>query len=84
MWANYFGRISLGTVRGLSLPILLLFAAAGAPFFGYLYDYTGSYDLSLTLFVAVQVLCAGLTLLIRRPVKQGGRGAGRAVGRSQV
>ena len=48
------------------------------PFFGYLYDYTGSYDLSLTLFVAVQVLCAGLTLLIRRPVKQGGREAGRA------
>lgn len=84
MWANYFGRLSLGTVRGLSLPILLLFAAAGAPFFGYLYDYTGSYDLSLTLFVAVQILCAGLTLLIRRPVKQGGRGAGRAVGRSRV
>ncbi len=69
MWANYFGRISLGTVRGLSVPILLLFAAAGAPFFGYLYDHTGSYDLSLTLFIAVQILCAGLTLLIRRPVK---------------
>ncbi len=69
MWANYFGRISLGTVRGLSLPILLLFAAAGAPFFGYLYDYTGSYDLSLKLFIAVQVACAGLTLFIRRPVK---------------
>ena len=69
MWANYFGRLSLGTVRGLSVPILLLFAAAGAPFFGYLYDYTGSYDLSLKLFIAVQVVCAGLTLLIRRPVK---------------
>ncbi len=69
MWANYFGRISLGTVRGLSLPILLLCAAIGAPFFGYLYDYTGSYDLSLILFIAVQILCTGLTLLIRRPVK---------------
>ena len=69
MWANYFGRLSLGTVRGLSVPILLLFAAAGAPFFGYLYDYTGSYDLSLTLFIGVQIVCAGLTLLIRRPVK---------------
>ena len=31
MWANYFGRISLGTVRGLSLPILLLCAAIGSP-----------------------------------------------------
>ena len=84
MWANYFGRISLGTVRGLSLPILLLFAAAGAPFFGYLHDYTGSYDLSLTLFIAVQILCAGLTLLIRRPVKRSEPKAGPAVGRSQA
>ena len=69
MWANYFGRLSLGTVRGLSVPILLLFAAAGAPFIGYLYDHTGSYDLSLTLFIAIQIVCSGLTLLIRRPVK---------------
>ena len=69
MWANYFGRISLGTVRGLSLPILLLCAAIGAPFFGYLYDYTGNYDLSLILFIGVQVICAWLTLLVRRPVK---------------
>ncbi len=71
MWANYFGRISLGTVRGLSLPILLLCAAIGAPFFGYLYDYTGNYDLSLILFIGVQVICAGVTLLVRRPVKPG-------------
>jgi len=72
MWANYFGRISLGTVRGMSLPIILIFAAAGPPFFGYLFDYTGSYDLSLTIFIVVQVMCAGLTLLVRRPVKQAG------------
>jgi OFA family oxalate/formate antiporter-like MFS transporter len=71
MWANYFGRISLGTVRGLSLPIVLVFAAAGPPFFGYLFDYTGSYELSLKLFIAVQIVSAGLTLLIRRPVKRG-------------
>jgi len=71
MWANYFGRISLGTVRSLSVPILLLCAATGGLVFGYPYDYTGSYDLSLILFIAVQILCAGLTLLIRRPVKPG-------------
>ena len=71
MWANYFGRISLGTVRGMSLPIILIFAAAGPPFFGYLFDYTGSYNLSLTIFIAVQFMSAGLTLLVRRPVKRG-------------
>jgi MFS transporter, OFA family, oxalate/formate antiporter len=71
MWANYFGRVSLGTVRGLSLPIILTFAAVGPPFFGYLFDYTGSYNLSLVIFVAAQLMSAGLTLLIRRPVKVG-------------
>ena len=76
MWANYFGRISLGTVRSLSVPILLLCAATGGLAFGYPYDYTGSYDLSLTLFIAVQVLCAGLTLLVRRPVKPAALTAG--------
>jgi len=70
MWANYFGRVSLGTVRGLSLPIILTFAAVGPPFFGYLFDYTGSYNLSLTIFIAVQIMSAGLTLLVRRPVKK--------------
>lgn len=71
MWASYFGRVSLGTVRGLSLPIILTFAAVGPPFFGYLFDYTGSYNLSLTIFIAAQIICAGLTLLVRRPVKRG-------------
>lgn len=69
MWADYFGRVSLGTVRGLSLPIILVFAAAGPPFFGFLYDYTGSYETSLLLFIGAQIFSAGMTLLIRRPTK---------------
>lgn len=72
IWANYFGRISLGTVRGLSLPIILTFAAAGPPFFGYLFDYTGSYSLSLKIFIGAQFICSALTLFIRRPIKGSG------------
>ncbi|HSQ13345.1 MAG TPA: MFS transporter, partial [Candidatus Deferrimicrobium sp.] len=34
IWANFFGRASLGTVRGLSMLFSHLFAASGAPFFG--------------------------------------------------
>ncbi len=45
IWANFFGRNSLGTVRGLSMLFSHLFAASGAPFFGFLHDRTGSYDL---------------------------------------
>jgi hypothetical protein len=45
VWANFFGRASLGTVRGVSLFFSHLFAASGAPFFGFLFDATGSYHL---------------------------------------
>ena len=71
MWANYFGRLSLGTVRGAALQIVLLFGVCGPPFFGFLNDYTGSYKISLFLFIAVLLVSSMLTLTIRRPQPPG-------------
>ena len=71
MWANYFGRLSLGTVRGAALQIVLLFGVCGPPFFGFLNDYTGSYKISLFLFMAVLLVSSMLTLTIRRPQPPG-------------
>ena len=45
IWANFFGRVSLGTVRGLSLFFSHLFAASGAPFLGFINDSNGSYNM---------------------------------------
>ena len=67
IWANFFGRASLGTVRGLSMFFSHLFAASGAPFFGFLHDHTGSYDLSFTIFSAALFTSAFLVLLARPP-----------------
>jgi MFS family permease len=67
IWANFFGRTSLGTVRGLSLFFSHLFAAAGAPFFGFLHDRMGSYDLSFTLFACALFTSACLILLAKPP-----------------
>ncbi len=67
MWADYFGRFSLGTVRGAALQIVLLFGVCGPPFFGFLNDYTGTYRISLFLFIAVLLVSSMLTLTIRRP-----------------
>ena len=67
IWANFFGRNSLGTVRGLSMLFSHLFAASGAPFFGFLHDRTGSYDLSFTLFSCALFTSAFLVLLARKP-----------------
>ena len=70
IWANFFGRASLGTVRGLSLFFSHLFAASGAPFFGFLHDRMGSYNFSFTLFAGALFTSAFLILLARPPNKQ--------------
>ena len=50
LWANYFGRRSLGKIRGMGLLISQVLAAAGPPFFGFLFDLTDGYNLSFALF----------------------------------
>ena len=67
MWANYFGRVSLGTVRGAALQIVLLCGVCGPPFFGFVNDYTGSYTISFYMFIGMLLISSVLTLTIRRP-----------------
>lgn len=70
IWANFFGRASLGTVRGISLFFSHLFAASGAPFFGFLFDVTGNYHFSFTVFTAALFTSSILILLARPPTKE--------------
>jgi cyanate permease len=67
IWANFFGRSSLGTVRGVSLFFSHLFAASGAPFFGFLFDATGNYHVSFSVFAAALFTSSILILLARPP-----------------
>ncbi|MFQ5902514.1 MAG: MFS transporter, partial [Candidatus Binatia bacterium] len=69
IWANYFGRISLGTVRGLGLLITNIFAAVGPPFFGFLFDITNSYITSFVTFTIALLISAFLILFVRSPQK---------------
>ncbi len=69
LWAAYFGRLSLGTVRGLGLLMTHGFAAAGPPFFGFLYDITKSYFLPFTILIMALTVSAFLCLAIRSPQK---------------
>ena len=70
IWANFFGRTSLGTVRGLSMFFSHLFAASGAPFFGFLHDRMGSYNFSFTIFSCALFTSAFLILLAQPPRKK--------------
>ena len=69
LWAQYFGRVSLGRVRNLGILITRSFTTVGPPFFGFFHDYTGTYFLSFAVFIAALLLSAVLVLAIRPPRK---------------
>ena len=70
IWASCFGRMSLGVVRGLGIFVTYAFGAAGAPFFGFVHDVSGSYHLSFISFVIALLFSAFLSLAVRTPRKQ--------------
>jgi MFS family permease len=64
LWADYFGRRHLGSIRGAVMPVTLLFGGAGAPIAGYVRDFTGTYTpiwLAATALMAVSALVLALT-----------------------
>jgi MFS family permease len=71
IWATYFGRVSLGMVRGLGILVTYAFGAAGAPFFGFVHDVTGTYQSAFIMFVIALVLSALLSLMVGVPRKTG-------------
>lgn len=73
IWATYFGRLSLGTVRGLGTLVTYVFGAAGAPFFGFVHDATGSYRSSFVAFLVALLLSALLSAAVGSPRKKTSR-----------
>jgi sugar phosphate permease len=65
-YANYFGRRSLGAIRGATEPFVTLGGAIGAVTSGIIYDVTGSYHVAFVIFSGVG-LAAILPLLMARP-----------------
>ena len=56
-------------MRGLGILVTYAFGAAGAPFFGFVHDVTGSYQSSFIAFAVALVLAALLSLTVRAPQK---------------
>tara|TARA_B100000315_G_scaffold241006_1_gene261429 strand:- start:926 stop:2200 length:1275 start_codon:yes stop_codon:yes gene_type:complete len=65
-YANYFGRRSLGAIRGVTEPFVSLGGAAGAVASGIIFDVTGSYHIAFVIFSGVG-LAAILPLLLAGP-----------------
>ncbi|MCZ6614648.1 MAG: MFS transporter [Chloroflexi bacterium] len=67
MWANYFGRRSLGSIRGALLPITQVVSAFSPVFAGAVFESEGSYDLAFIIFGLCFVFAAGAIYVARRP-----------------
>jgi MFS family permease len=62
VWADYFGRQHLGSIRGVVTPITLVVGGIGAPLAGFIRDATGSYTgiwlVGMALFVVGAIILA--------------------------
>ena len=67
VWANYFGRQHLGSIRSVAMPFSIIFGAGGPLLAGLLYDGSGSYTLAFVLFSAFWLIGFVLILLARPP-----------------
>ena len=66
-WADYFGRSHFGAIRSVALSAQVMAQAVGPLISGVLRDFTGSYQLSLSLFAALGALSVAAALVSRRP-----------------
>ena len=67
-YANFFGRQSLGTIRGVTEPFTSLGQAIGAVASGLVFHFTGgSYAIAFIIYTALGVLTAAALLLARPP-----------------
>jgi sugar phosphate permease len=68
-YANYFGRGSLSTIRGVTEPLVSLGQAIGGLFSGIVYDVTGSYRDAFIVLAIVGAATIALLLSTRAPIK---------------
>lgn len=67
IWANYFGRMSLGLVRSMGFPLQVVFSAAGPIFMNVIFDVTGSYRLAYLIFIGLFVIATIVLIACRAP-----------------
>ncbi|MDO8670081.1 MAG: MFS transporter [Dehalococcoidia bacterium] len=69
LWANYYGRLSLGAIRTIASPFSVGFGAIGPIFAGWVYDTFQSYEFAFISLAAAYALAAVLFYFARAPKK---------------
>lgn len=66
-WADYYGRLHLGSIRGLTLPAQIGGQAIGPIVAGFMYDSTGGYETPFTAFGIIVAFAAVMVLTATPP-----------------
>lgn len=69
IWANFFGRRSLGSIYSLGNPFYFTANAIGPVFAGLFFDLFGSYSVPFHFFMVVFLISGIVTLRMRPPVR---------------
>jgi len=67
IWADYFGRATIGMIRGLTRPMTVLASAGGPVLAALAYDTRGSYELAFYVFIATYLAAACVVLIAPYP-----------------
>lgn len=73
VWASYFGRAHLGSIRAVAMPFTIIFSALGPSLAARLFDQTGSYTSPFLIFAGFWLTGALLVLLARPPRRRTAR-----------
>ena len=76
VWAEYFGRQSLGRIFGTVQPGIVLASSLGPWLGGYMYDRFGGYREFFAVCMVITLLAAGLFALVAPPRKRSAGSSG--------
>ncbi|HLB29176.1 MAG TPA: hypothetical protein VJM69_03485, partial [Dehalococcoidia bacterium] len=68
IWANYFGREFIGSIRGVLMPFSLISSAGGPLIAAAVFDITGSYRPIFILFFVFWLIAASLMTMAKPPI----------------
>ena len=67
VWARYFGRLHIGSIRGATMIGTVGGTALGTYILGLGYDLTGNYDAALYFLLTLPIIAAIASFIIKRP-----------------
>jgi len=70
LWADYYGRTFLGTIRGILQPFSVVASLVGPLFAAYVYDTVGSYNMAFLVIIVCLLLSVVLLWIARPPSMQ--------------